>query len=196
MTLEDPHGGSHNPSQSDEEIFAVAYGIFPCKPPARVIGSVFAFLSRQHHKPNERACFMPCVRYRGYLLSIMLALNNECETGFSSIVEISKGERDKPFVTLYDARPTRSEQEAIPGGFELGAHWIDETLPELRGSRTALPWFPVRNQLKLNIAHSKQIRAELHSAMAASWHIVSRTKKLLSRSSKIHRTGLQGEDRA
>jgi hypothetical protein len=119
----------------------------------------------------------------------MLALNNECETGFSSIVKISKAEHCKPAATLYAARPIGNQ--AIIDGFKLGANWIDKTLPQLRRSPPANLWLPA----KMTITRSKQIVAELHSTITASWHIVSRTKKLLSRSSKIHRTGLQGEDR-
>jgi len=130
------------------------------------------------------------VRYKGYLFASMLPSDEEFRSTFSPIVKISKGENCKSVATLYAARPIGNQ--AIIDGFKLGANWIDKTLPQLRRSPPANLWLPA----KMTITRSKQIVAELHSTITASWHIVSRTKKLLSRSSKIHRTGLQGEDRA
>ena len=82
---------------------------------------------------------MLTVRYKRYFLRILLP-GNWSEDGFSPTVKISPTPNSKPLAMMYVAgEPIRTKEQSLVRGFELGAKWIDETLPYLRGPRSEEP---------------------------------------------------------
>ena len=118
---------------------------------------------------------MLTVRYRHYFVGILLPGDSE-ENGFSPAVKISHNEGSKPLAMLYvPSQQIGTKEEKVIRGFELGAKWIDETLPYL--------CWP---EIKRAVVESKRLSGELDAVLTASRRTRAESEKLLCRSRLKH----------